>query len=114
MERVEFDFKRFNYLFFLELQGRQLNVGIIEVNKNEVKDISDREKELYLKNIGNVDYDILYKMETNINSRSLVDIIKFINKSVYLFCETKHTKNFLFQNFNKSNFEIELKFKIRI
>ncbi len=114
MERVEFDFKRFNYLFFLELQEKQLNVGIIEVDKDEVKDISDREKELYLKNIINIDDDVLYKMESNINPRGLVNIIKFINKSVYLFCESKHTKDFLFQNFNKSDYEIKLKFKIRI
>lgn len=114
MENVEFNFKEFDYLFFMELKEKELNVGIIEVDKKELKDISDREKELRLKHIASIDYDVLYKMETNINPKSLVKIIKFINKSVYIYCDTKQTKDFLFHNFEKNDYDINLQFKIKI
>lgn len=114
MESIEFDFKNFDYLFFMELKEKQLNVGIIEVDKKELKDISDREKELYISHIVDIDYDVLYKMETNINPRSLVEIIKFINKSVYIYCDTKKAKDFLFYNIYKKVYDIKLQFKIKI
>lgn len=89
MENIEFNFKSFDYLFFLELQGKQLNVGIIEVDKKEMKEISDREKELFISNIVDIDYEVLYKLEINVNPRGLVEIIKFINRATYLYCDTK-------------------------
>lgn len=114
MENIEFNFKNFDYLFFMELKEKQLNVGIIEVDKKEFKGISDREKELYISHIVDIDYEVLYKLETNVNPRSLVEIIKFINRATYLYCDTKQTKDFLFHNLNKNDYEIKLQFKIKI
>lgn len=114
MENIEFNFKNFDYLFFMELKEKQLSLGIIEVDKKELKDISDREKELFISNIADVDYETLYKLETNVNPRALIEIIKFINKTVYIYCDSKQTKDFLFHNFNKNDYDIKLQFKIKI
>lgn len=112
MENVEFDFEKYEYLYFIKLNENEVSMGIIEMDKMEDK--SNNEKELYINNIVNLNYNVLNKIENKVYHKNLIKIIQFIEESIYVHCDTKQRKEFLEQNFKKNNFSIMYKWKIHI
>lgn len=112
MENVEFDFEKYEYLYFIKLNEMKVSMGIIEMDKMEDK--SDNEKELYIKNIANLNYNVLNKIENKVYPKNLIKIIQFVEESIYVHCDTKQRKEFLEQNFIKNNFNIMYEWKIKI
>jgi xanthine/uracil/vitamin C permease (AzgA family) len=51
MEDFEFNFKEKDYLIFIQLIEKKSTIGIIVLNKTGLIELSDFEKENYLKNI---------------------------------------------------------------
>lgn len=114
MEDIKFDFNNMEYIFFIKIDEKDLNIGIIEIDKVETITLNEIEKEKYINNIISMDYDILYKMEKKINPKTLVRIIKYMNESTYIYCDKKERKDFLEQNIKRNNYKIKVVWKIKI
>ena len=112
MKNVEFNFEKYEYLFFIKLNEKEVDVGIIEIDR--IEDRSDNEKGLYIKDITNLNYNILNKLENKVYPKNLIKIIQFIEESTYIHCDTKQRKEFLEQNFRKNDYSIKYEWKIKI
>ena len=51
MEEIKFNFENKDYLFFIQLNENKINIGIIELDKTELIELSEFEKEKHLKNV---------------------------------------------------------------
>lgn len=112
MENIEFDFENKEYLLYIRLD-EEAEIGVIEIENENIENITEIEKEKLLKNITNLDYDILYKLEQQVNPKGLVKIIKFINEAIYYYCDTKIKKEILEQNL-KNKYQINIVWKIKL
>ena len=112
MEEIEFNFVENDYIFFLKLND-ETTIGILEIEKEKTNKISEVEKEKYYKNVASLDYETLEKLEKQINPRTLVEIVKYINEAIYILCDTRERKEFLEQNLKK-NYKLKLVWKIKL
>lgn len=114
MDNVEFDFDNTDYLFFILLEEYKVQIGIIELKKEKIKKLPENEKEKFLKNIFNLDYEVFYKLEQTINPRLLTKIVKYINKSIYFYCDTDVRKDLLIQNLKKISSDLTVVWRIKL
>lgn len=114
MDDIEFDFDNTDYLFFILLEEQKVQIGIIELRKEKIRKLSENEKEKFLKNIFNLDYEVFNKLKQKVNPRLLTRIEKYINKSIYFYCDTKVRKDLLIQNMKKINTNPTVVWKVEL
>ena len=114
MENIEFDFKRKEYLLFLQLKEKNVNIGVIMLDKEKLVKTNELTKEKYLKNVIDLDYDRLERIEEKVNPRALVKIVQFIEKSYYFYCDTETRKNILEENLEKYNCNNKIIWKLEL
>lgn len=114
MKEIKFNFENKDYLFFIQLNENKINLGIIELDKTELVELSEFEKEKHLKNILGLDYETLDKLEKKINPKSLPKIIQFINDSIFFYCDTETRKNLLEQNSKNRDYEMQIAWKVEL
>ena len=114
MKEIEFDFKNKEYLFFIRLEDKQAGIGVIELDKIPLVNISEYDKEKCLKNIFGLDYEVLEKLEQKVNPKLLVKVVNHINKSIYFHCDTEMSKNLLEENLKKIQYDINIIWKIKL
>lgn len=114
MDNIEFDFDNTDYLFFILLEEHKVQIGIIELRKEKIRKLSEDQKEKFLKNIINLDYEVFNKLEQKINPRLLTRIVKYINKSIYFYCDTKVRKDLLIQNLKKISSDLTVVWRIKL
>lgn len=114
MISIKFDFNNKEYLLFFKQIEQKVEIGVITLNKEKLVNITELEKEKVLKNIVDLDYETLEKIENKVNPKALVEIVKFMNESRYCYCDTEIRKKLLEQNFKKYNYETEVVWKIEI
>lgn len=114
MKEIKFNFENKDYLFFILLDETKINIGIIELDKTELIELSEFEKEKHLKKILGLDYETLDKLEKKINPKSLGEIVKFINDSTFFYCDTEMRKNLLEQNSKNRNYEMQFLWKVEL
>lgn len=112
MEGIKFNFIENNYIFYLKL-NEEATIGILEIEKEKTKYITEYEKERYYKNIDGLDYETLDKLEKKVNPKDLVKIVNYINEAIYIMCDTKERKDFLEQNL-KRNYKPKVIWKIKL
>lgn len=101
MKEIKFNFENKDYLFFIQLNDNKINLGIIELDKTELIELSEFEKEKHLKNILGLDYETLDKLEKKINPKSLREIVKFINNSTFFLLQYRNEKELIRTKYKK-------------
>lgn len=114
MDNIEFDFDNTDYLFFILLEEQKVQIGIIELKKEKIRKLSENEKEKFLKNIFNLDYEVFNKLKQKVNPRLLTRIEKYINKSIYFYCDAKVRKDLLIQNMKKISSDLTVVWRIKL
>lgn len=112
MENINFDFENKEYLFFIKLVETVAHVGIIELEKIS-KTINEQEKFMYFRNIAELDYETLQKLENCVNPHSLVKIVEYVNTAVCIHCDTKEKKKSIEQNLQK-HYKIQISWKVAL